>query len=221
MEKKDQGICTAGQWEARPLPSPCACQGDLCWRIPGGEMGCELWVWGKKNILGHGTDPKGLGTSLPRWCHLGDVFKVFWGSFVGFWPVSLSFSMASVPAWAVRSSSFSLCSWGGLTTLQTPPKFILQGFSSQRARRWLFRRWFRVLRDRQGHVLAVPSVGSWVPTEHPCPSCTLTLLSPSMKLCQDVTSVPQSRGTGGGRSPWVSGTLWGSPGAPSTATGGC
>lgn len=66
----------------------------------------------KKTILGHSTDPKGLGTSLPRWCHLGDVFKVFWGSFVGFWPVSLSFSMASVPAWAVRSSSFSLCSWG-------------------------------------------------------------------------------------------------------------
>lgn len=33
-----------------PLPSPCGCQGDLCWRIPSGEMGCELCVWRGKNL---------------------------------------------------------------------------------------------------------------------------------------------------------------------------
>lgn len=55
---------------------------------------------GKNPILGHTTDPECLGTSLPGWCHIGGIFKVFWGSFAGFWPLSLSFSMASVPAWA-------------------------------------------------------------------------------------------------------------------------
>lgn len=60
-------------------------------------MGRELWVWGENPILVT-VLTECLGTSLPGWCHIGGIFKVFWGSFVGFWPVSLSFSVASVPA---------------------------------------------------------------------------------------------------------------------------
>lgn len=209
-----------------PLPSPCGCQRDLCWRTPAGEMGCELWVLGEKPILGHSTDPRGLGTSLPGWCHMGDVFKVFWGSSVGHWPVSLSFPMASVPAWAGRYSSFSLCSWGASLHSRHPqnssfkdahPKELQGGSSSDGLRGW------GTGKDTSWQW---PEGGPGSPLSTPCPSCTLGQLSPSVKPCQDVTSVPKPEGQGEGGAPGClapCGVPLGLPGLTSipTATGGC